>query len=390
MKTKDYETKKTFFVLSCFDTIKDKINSLDVKSETIALFGWTEITRIIEKYLKEQGICQNVIYIDNNGQNVEKQNNVFYPSDILKMQKVKILIASSHVVQMKEQLDEMGLKENNDYFVLIDLHQWKAAERAKFIKKNAGYHNLSSNAAKEIMYEILCSIKEICEKNNLRYYLDSGTLIGAVRHKGFIPWDDDIDIIMPVNDAYKLGEILKHDEKLVFQSLYTDDDYLLQFPRVALKDTDALSKYLGHAIVESPIYIDILVIGGLGNTLDEVDYMLKEQDLLLEKWKNIVYRDLQVSKQMMQKIWEYQTRYKYDDSKYVGYVCGLDTVRWYMERKQIEPCEKLFFERDFFSVPKDYDFRLRFEYGDYMKEPTEEEKKAEKHDLLMFDLRKNE
>ena len=119
MKTKDYETRKTFFVLSCFDTIKDKINSLAVKSETIVLFGWTEITRIIEKYLKEQGICQNVIYIDNNGQNVEKQNNVFYPSDILKMQKIKILIASSHVVQMKEQLDEMGLKENNDYFVLI-------------------------------------------------------------------------------------------------------------------------------------------------------------------------------------------------------------------------------------------------------------------------------
>ena len=60
---------------------------------------------------------------------------------------------------------------------------------------------------KEIQLEILRSFLKICEQENLRYYLMTGTALGAVRHKGFIPWDDDVDVIMPRPDYDKFMEI---------------------------------------------------------------------------------------------------------------------------------------------------------------------------------------
>ena len=69
---------------------------------------------------------------------------------------------------------------------------------------------LHLEAIQRIGFELLVEFKQFCEKNGLRYYICFGTLIGAVRHQGFIPWDDDIDVIMPRPDFER------------FQQLYAD------------------------------------------------------------------------------------------------------------------------------------------------------------------------
>ena len=76
------------------------------------------------------------------------------------------------------------------------------------MKPKTDLQELNSNEIKNIEKNLLEVFADFCEKNNLTYYISFGTLIGAVRHKGFIPWDDDIDLEMPRKDYNRLMEIL--------------------------------------------------------------------------------------------------------------------------------------------------------------------------------------
>lgn len=79
---------------------------------------------------------------------------------------------------------------------------------------------LSSEEIKQIELNLLLKLDEICKKYKLRYYLCGGTLLGAVRHKGFIPWDDDIDVLMPREDFEKLLRLEKSRNKIRWKRLF--------------------------------------------------------------------------------------------------------------------------------------------------------------------------
>ncbi|CAH0438739.1 Conserved hypothetical protein [Clostridium neonatale] len=78
------------------------------------------------------------------------------------------------------------------------------------------YVDLGLRDAQKLMTEILKEVHKICEKHNIKYFLDAGTLIGAVRHKGFIPWDDDLDIGMLREDYRKFLEIAKKNYQIIY------------------------------------------------------------------------------------------------------------------------------------------------------------------------------
>lgn len=88
-----------------------------------------------------------------------------------------------------------------------------------------------------IELEILKKIDEVCKKHNINYWLDSGTLLGAVRHQGFIPWDDDIDIGMLREDYEKFLKVAQKDlgDDYFLQTRSTDKNYPLVFAKVRKK-----------------------------------------------------------------------------------------------------------------------------------------------------------
>ena len=118
--------------------------------------------------------------------------------------------------------------------------------------------------------EILDTFIDFCEKHNLAYYADSGTLLGAVRHKGFIPWDDDIDIAMPRKDFNKLIEIADSEFKYPYRLLsFHNEKNALVIARFCKLDTARISKHNlngicrdkdGHFIQKLGIMIDICPI----------------------------------------------------------------------------------------------------------------------------------
>lgn len=107
--------------------------------------------------------------------------------------------------------------------------------------------------------EILLEFLRICEKHGLKYYLAAGTLLGAVRHKGFIPWDHDIDVSMPRADYEKLYRICKTelDSRYFFQDYRTEPKFPYMFGKIRKLGTRVYEEGLKEIDMEQGIYIDV-------------------------------------------------------------------------------------------------------------------------------------
>ena len=107
--------------------------------------------------------------------------------------------------------------------------------------------------------EIAKEIRRVCDENNIRYFLACGTFLGAVRHQGFIPWDDDMDIGMLRSDYEKFCRIapqkLKPEDCL--QTWYTDPNYSLPFGKVLKRNTPYLESKKTRKLKENGFYVDI-------------------------------------------------------------------------------------------------------------------------------------
>lgn len=128
---------------------------------------------------------------------------------------------------------------------------------------------------KALELSMLASFVEVCRKLSLRYYLVGGTLLGAVRHKGFIPWDDDIDVAMPREDyEIFLREGQKHlPEHLFLQCLATDPAYAMNFAKIR----DSRTTLVEYAVRKYPmnhgVFIDIFPLDFYPDTEKEQKYM---------------------------------------------------------------------------------------------------------------------
>lgn len=113
--------------------------------------------------------------------------------------------------------------------------------------------------------DILKQVDAICKKNNLQYYLYGGTLLGAIRHKGFIPWDDDVDIVMPMKDYMKFLDIAEEElgKKYFCQTSFSDDGFPYLYAKVRREDSYVCEEKWKDKEMHTGVYIDILPLAGI-------------------------------------------------------------------------------------------------------------------------------
>lgn len=263
---------------------------------------------------------------------------------------------------------------------------------------------LSFDEIKNIEYSILTEVAQFCETNGIRYYLVCGTLLGAVRHKGFIPWDDDIDIGMPRPDyerfikEFNSSEYVLHDNSI-------DGRYPYAFAKVSDPKTELTEE------IEFPfpmgVYIDIFPIDGVPENEKEQKKFFRriEWDMRLLSWKRIsgkkkvgaVHKILQIIAKLllkpvsMEKIVRRLDRdvkkYPYESASFVGHFVTKSNWGSDIKPKEIFGVPvKHVFEGGYFAVPSDYKKYLSLEYGDYMKLPPAD-KQVSNHDFTVRRVR---
>ena len=242
---------------------------------------------------------------------------------------------------------------------------------------------LEDKELKNIELEILKHIRNVCEEYGLRYYLAYGTLLGAVRHKGFFPWDDDIDIWMPREDYEKFLQI-QHDSKGKYQVFSTRNrkDYYYEFAKVV--DTDTTLEEIGfRPIKDYGVYVDVFPLDGVPCKLDRflLKYMfiLKTATINIHPELNLTHKELAKLFRCIGKLGEclgafhypkqidkIARKYSLASSDFMGY--SLD--KQMMHKSYFEQSVKIEFEHDFFDAPIGYHECLTRIYGaTYMELP---------------------
>lgn len=135
----------------------------------------------------------------------------------------------------------------------------------------------SSNQLHEIELEILIHFRQICIENQLTYYLTAGTLLGAIRHKGFIPWDDDIDILMPRKDYNKLSNLSAEimTKNLFLQNNKTDTNFPFYFSKIRKNNTNVEEEKFSDVSMNKGIYIDIFPLDSCPKTFFFATFFFK-------------------------------------------------------------------------------------------------------------------
>lgn len=261
-----------------------------------------------------------------------------------------------------------------------------------------GNQSISLEEMQDIEFGILKFFKNICDKHELNYYLAYGTLLGAVRHQGFIPWDDDVDVIMPREDYYRLVNIMKNEKKSYYElvSFDTQPKFTAPLPKIIDTRTSLIQHYDLIEKVPLGVYMDIFVVDGLAGDYEQALRSYKNANNCFVKWaradavlfppdrtklygllrwiRNSPYK-IRGVRYYMRRQRENNSRYSFYKSKYVAPLdmAGTSPKQYIYESAWFGNGRNLLFNGVEFRVPLDYDKILRNRYGDYMLLPPEEE-----------------
>lgn len=258
----------------------------------------------------------------------------------------------------------------------------------------------------DLELEIAAEIKRICEKHRIRYFMIAGTLLGAVRHQGFIPWDEDMDFGMLRADFDRFVETCENEldrEKFFLQTEETDPGYTYAFAKIRLNGTRIVEGLSRDAAAHQGIFVDIFPFDNVPD--NRLLRKLHERERYV--WKNMLavklgYHNGQKRAKSLQKLLgrtaavlpvgfirkqKERAFTRYNGRKTQMVVTAEGSYRYYREmipyRYTQKLCRMPFADTEFFTFAA-YDAYLKDMYGDYMQMPSEEQRN--KHAVLEVDF----
>ncbi|SCK04688.1 LPS biosynthesis protein [uncultured Clostridium sp.] len=254
--------------------------------------------------------------------------------------------------------------------------------------------------------EILKEVDRICQKHDIEYFAAWGTVLGAIRHKGFIPWDDDIDIVIKWPDYVKFQEACKMEleEKYFMQTTETDIYAWNPYTKIRINNTTSMDKHLSHLKCHYGICMDVFPIVAIPNS----KIAKKKQALLISIYKVLCYipyilnihpedssskakifklipsgvlkklRKWLIPNKTIEKfkkcLLNSITKYKFEDCEYCGEIISEPGDISIFRKNIYEEHIIVPFEEITIPIPKEYHEYLSKLYGDYMKLPDEAER----------------
>ena len=251
--------------------------------------------------------------------------------------------------------------------------------------------------------EMLRETISFFDKHNLRYFAISGTLLGAVRHKGFIPWDDDIDLGMPRADYDKLLKISRHNKEISLRSFLNDKNYCQYFAKIESDRIRVIIKKPDGSEEKTSSWISVFPFDGMPNNrivrkLFMFRILFRRMLYVIARFDELVNREkanrpfseraiMSVTKKLhLQKMFSKKStyigidkllkKYPYDSSNYVVDAMGAYKFKEMYPRKWFGKGKEYDFEGIKINGPDEYHLMLKQLYGDYMTPVGEKERKG--------------
>lgn len=251
---------------------------------------------------------------------------------------------------------------------------------------------LNVEEVKKYQVGILDVVSDFCEKHQIQYWLDTGTLLGAIRHKGYIPWDDDIDIGM-LREDYDRFMNLFNQSNTRYQFLCYENNHDFYVPFGKVLDTKTVLYEPDKNGSKSAVNIDVFVydnapdddklVDKMYNRRDKLSYMalfsrgnqILPKDNFVKKLEKIALHTLLLgvsSEKCIKKLIENSKKYSSDETKRVGNFTSASRIA--VDKKVFQSFVDVEFEGKYYKAPVGYDEWLTDFYGDYIQLPPVEKR----------------
>lgn len=249
--------------------------------------------------------------------------------------------------------------------------------------------------------EIAKYIDKICKKNNIDYYIIYGSALGAVRHKGFIPWDDDFDIGMTYENYLKFIDVCKKEldtKKYFLQTPETEKNYYLSFIKLRDITTTLVEEANKDKEITYGVYVDIFPLVGVPKNkikrklleINRAFAISANTNIINNKYLYTIFKIILkiVGKKNILKICRRNcVKYSCDDYEDWCSIFDGDSIESNMTTKNIMGTPtRVPFEDTYLPIPEKYDEYLRNIYNDYMKIPSKKQIKEREHTPYILDL----